>query len=165
VSSTFRCATSSSNSTQRRIFPTEGKYLAHADDPYNRKSSPAIPRVPAGDLLIDQATYDRWFSPSVPAAQRLANISRRVTELGLSSLSNLLLVHRCADIRAGLTSHGAGAPNAAPILDGRSSAVFLEQRRDLGQELHRRERLREILHARRGRELRRGRVSREAGHE
>jgi len=81
-------------------FTTEGLYLSHGDDPYNRLSK-ATPPFPARELLIDQATRDSWFGNGVPAAQQSANVGRRTRELGVQYLSNELLRNQCKDVAAG----------------------------------------------------------------
>jgi hypothetical protein len=90
-------------------FATEGKYLSHGDDPYNRYWSPSTPRTPASELLIDKTTYDRWFSTALPPDQRLASIGRRTKELGIQHLSDWVLRRRCTDIEAGVTNHAQSA--------------------------------------------------------
>ena len=64
----------------------------------------AEPEIPISLLPIDQAKYDEWFGPSVPADEALNNVGRRSTELGLEYLSTPLLQNRCQDIASG-TSH------------------------------------------------------------
>lgn len=86
-------------------FMTEGLYLDHADDPYNRLSK-ATPPFPARELLIDQATRDAFFGNGVSSTQQNANIGRRTRELGLKYLANELLRNRCKDI-ADNKSHAA----------------------------------------------------------
>ena len=66
-------------------FPSEKLYLDHGDDPYNQvvKNHPASPVL---NLLIDEATYQAWFTPDLtvningtnPAA--LANVGRKAAE-------------------------------------------------------------------------------------
>jgi hypothetical protein len=90
-------------------FPTESKYLSHGDDPYNSYWSPASPSVPISELLIDQATFNAWFAPTLSSSQRLANVGRQTRELAIKYLSDALLRRRCADIKAGITSHAASA--------------------------------------------------------
>jgi hypothetical protein len=66
-------------------FTTEKAYLDHGDDPYNNivKSFPASPIL---SLLIDQATYQSWFTPDLtinitdPYSPALANVGRRAAE-------------------------------------------------------------------------------------
>jgi len=81
-------------------FSTEGLYLSHGDDPYNRLSK-ATPPFPARELLIDQAKRDGWFGNNVPAAQQTANVGRRTQELGVQYLSNELLRNHCKDVTDG----------------------------------------------------------------
>ena len=83
------------------FFCTEGMYLSHGDDPYNRLASGTPPPYPAEELLIDQATYDSWFDISIPIEIRGKNIGRQVYELALEYLPNYLLYLHCQDIAAG----------------------------------------------------------------
>ena len=64
----------------QQYFPTEGKYLCHGDDPYNRDFK-ARPDIPAEALLIDQTTYDSWFGSSVTKDVKFNNLGRRLREL------------------------------------------------------------------------------------
>ncbi len=80
------------------VFPSEGKYLSHGDDPYSSLTK-ATPEYPAVDLLIDQAQYDAWFPDGV--ADPNVNVGRQVYELALIHLPDYLLHLHCADIAAG----------------------------------------------------------------
>ncbi len=84
-------------------FMSEGKYLSHADDPYNRFSSNREfdhPHpFPIEELFIDQATYDAWFGPG--ATLESTNVGRRTRELAIEYLPRLLLKQRCKDILDG----------------------------------------------------------------
>lgn len=80
------------------FFPSEGKLMSHGDDPYNAHSK-TTPRYPAGDLLIDQATYDSWFSTGMSDPN--LNVGRQVYELALVHLSDYLLHLHCSDLSAG----------------------------------------------------------------
>jgi hypothetical protein len=80
-------------------FLSEGLYLSHGDDPYNRLSK-ATPPFPAGELLIDQATRDAWFGGGVSNNQQTQNIGRRTRELAIRYLSDELLRNHCADLAA-----------------------------------------------------------------
>jgi hypothetical protein len=80
-------------------FLTEGQYMSHGDDPYNRLSK-ATPPFPARELLIDQTTYDAWFGNGVAAADQTNNVGRRTRELAIKYLPDELLRNRCADIAA-----------------------------------------------------------------
>jgi hypothetical protein len=86
-------------------FLTEGLYLDHADDPYNRLTT-ATPPFSAHELLIDQATHDAWFGNGVSNMQQLANVGRRTREVAVKYLSDELLRNRCADMTSG-SSHAA----------------------------------------------------------
>jgi len=107
-------------------FPTEGRYLTHGDDPYDRAWPSLHPVTPASALLIDQAHFHQWFEatsglskldlglhdkPNIAQsldAKQLANIGRQPRELALQNLSNYLLNEYCSDLSHGL-SHSAGA--------------------------------------------------------
>ena len=78
-------------------FPSEGMYLSHGDDPYNRLTK-STPPYPAVDLLIDQAQYDTWFP--LASSDPNKNIGRQVKELALIHLPDYLLHLHCADIAA-----------------------------------------------------------------
>ena len=66
-------------------FPSEKLYLDHGDDPYNQvvKNHPASPVL---NLLIDEATYQSWFTPDLTVningtnAAALANVGRKAAE-------------------------------------------------------------------------------------
>lgn len=66
-------------------FPSEKLYLDHGDDPYNQvvKNHPASPVL---NLLIDEATYQAWFTPDLTVningtnATALANVGRKAAE-------------------------------------------------------------------------------------
>jgi hypothetical protein len=75
-------------------FLSEGKYLSHGDDPYNRYGR----EVPADQLLINQAQYDAWFGDPDNAPN---NIGRQVYELALIYLPVSLLKVHCEDLEAG----------------------------------------------------------------
>jgi hypothetical protein len=81
-------------------FPSEVKWMSHGDDPYNSFSK-TTPRYPGEELLIDQTTYDSWFSASMPDPN--LNVGRQVFELALVYLSDSMLHSHCADIAAGRT--------------------------------------------------------------
>lgn len=60
-------------------FPSEGRYLDHGDNPYNRNF---IDSGASGlDLLIDNATYREWFDSSVASETVCDNVGRRPREL------------------------------------------------------------------------------------
>ncbi len=66
-------------------FPSEKLYLDHGDDPYNQvvKNHPASPAL---NLLIDEATYQAWFTADLTVningtnATALANVGRKAAE-------------------------------------------------------------------------------------
>ncbi|MCE1203333.1 MAG: Ig domain-containing protein [Holophagaceae bacterium] len=66
-------------------FPSEKLYLDHGDDPYNQvvKNHPTSPVL---NLLIDEATYQAWFTPDLTVningtnAAALANVGRKAAE-------------------------------------------------------------------------------------
>ena len=80
-------------------FLTEGKYLSHGDDPYDRTWK-ATPPIPVRELLIDQATYDAWFVNGVSAADELKNVARQPLELAIKYISDDLLRLHCQDVAA-----------------------------------------------------------------
>jgi hypothetical protein len=77
-------------------FVTEGLYMSHGDDPYNRLTK-ATPPYPPRELLIDQAKFDQWFGSSVTAQEQLKNVGRQVQELAFQHLPDELLRNRCKD--------------------------------------------------------------------
>lgn len=83
-------------------FMADGRYLSHGDDPYNALGR-ATPPVPAGEIPIDQATFDAWFGAGVSAADKLNNVGRRMRELAIIYLPNYLLHKYCSDIANGKT--------------------------------------------------------------
>jgi hypothetical protein len=64
-------------------FLSERLYLDHGDDPYNNNVKAAA--APSLDLLIDEATYQSWFTPdltkNITDGTGLANVGRRAAEL------------------------------------------------------------------------------------
>lgn len=94
------------------FFMTEGSYLSHGDDPYNRlvtKEAPATePPYPASFLLIGQTVHDEWFGAGVSDKQRKNNVGRRTVDLAIPYLPMDLLNTYCRDQAAGL-SHSQGA--------------------------------------------------------
>jgi hypothetical protein len=84
-------------------FSTEGRYLSHGDDPYNSLSR-QLTQVAADELLIDQPTWDQWFTN---AATPCANVGRRPPQLLLQYLSDTLTDKYCADTANGL-DHASG---------------------------------------------------------
>jgi len=73
-------------------FPTEGLYLDHGDNPYNRYSRTAD--YPATELLIDADRFADWF----PEGSGDENVGRRVFELNAIWLPTALLEDRCWDM-------------------------------------------------------------------
>ena len=82
-------------------FASENLYLSHGDDLYG-KTDYAIPPIPSGDILIDQATFDAWFGAAVSEQESCDNIGRTKVELALQYLPNGLLHMHCNDLQAGL---------------------------------------------------------------
>ena len=76
-------------------FMSEGKYLSHGDDPYSGGMI-STPLIPIEELLIDEATYDAWFGPSVPP--EVSNVGRKPAELAIKYLPRILLRGRCYDL-------------------------------------------------------------------
>lgn len=79
-------------------FPNESKWMSHGDDPYSRLSK-CTPPYPGEEFLIDQATYDSWFSAGMSDPN--LNLGRQVFELALIHLPDMLLHSHCNDIAAG----------------------------------------------------------------
>ena len=82
-------------------FVHEGLFLSHGDDPYSWLTKGNPPPYPAGQLLIDQATFDSWFGPTVSAATVCADVGRRTLDLALQYLPNYVLRAHCDDMAAG----------------------------------------------------------------
>jgi len=82
-------------------FLRDAIYLSHGDDPYDWLSKGNPPPFPTGSLLVDQATFDGWFGPNVPAPGVCANVGRQTRELALQHLPDYLLRARCDDLVAG----------------------------------------------------------------
>jgi hypothetical protein len=67
-------------------FVTEKMYMDHGDDPYNRNVKDS--QVPILSLLIDEATYQSWFTHDLtvnitdPTSPACANVGRRAAEAG-----------------------------------------------------------------------------------
>lgn len=83
-------------------FITENKYLSHGDDPYNLAAH-CTPPYGAGELLINQQTFESWFGSSVAPQDRLTNIGRRVVELSLKYLPDYLLRVFCNEQPLGIS--------------------------------------------------------------
>lgn len=81
-------------------FDRENMFMSHGDDPYN-KLSHSTPPFPAGELLINEGTFNAWFGPAVSNATICDNIGRRTRELAVEFLPNYLLTKHCDDINAG----------------------------------------------------------------
>jgi hypothetical protein len=67
------------------FFPSEKLYLDHGDDPYNAVVR-AAPNSPILSLLIDEATYQSWFTSDLTVnitgtnSTALANVGRKAAE-------------------------------------------------------------------------------------
>jgi len=83
-------------------FVRERLYLSHGDDPYGGLSE-ATPSIPISALPIEPAKFDAWFGPTVPVPNVTKNVGRRVLELAIQYLPNLLLHHHCYDLAHGLS--------------------------------------------------------------
>ena len=86
-------------------FPSEDVYLSHGDDPYNRFTwySPPFPEpFPSSDLLISGSRFREWFNSSHSNEENRWNVGRRVRELAVENLPQLLLHWRCLDLADGL---------------------------------------------------------------
>ena len=81
-------------------FPTEGMYLTHGDDPYSGHAqyTPPFPEpFPTSEIPITEATYREWFGETRSNEEKLNNVSRRIAELALEYLPQVLLSFRCHD--------------------------------------------------------------------
>ncbi|MGA8261530.1 MAG: hypothetical protein WB783_15055 [Arenicellales bacterium] len=87
-------------------FMSDSVYLSHGDDPYNGLTW-AVPAVPPAEILTDEATFNAWFGPGVPDAQKAANIGRRTLDIAIQYLSNYILRDYCSD-QAAMKSHANG---------------------------------------------------------
>ena len=88
-------------------FPSESLYLSHGDDPYDGmgRDWPPFPQpFPTREIPITEATYRQWFSAANSPEERLKNVGRRMTELGVENLSPVLLNFRCWDRAKGLSN-------------------------------------------------------------
>ena len=84
-------------------FVSEGRYLSHADDPYNQfMVSLGAPALTGQRLLIDEATWQGWFGEGSPPAARCANIGRQAKEVTLAELPPQLVDAYCDDERQGV---------------------------------------------------------------
>lgn len=93
-------------------FMTEDAYLSHGDDPYNMLMKAAHPFLfkpihavddPIDQLLIDAATYNAWFGPTVPEPDQETNVGRRPAELATQYFPDYLLHAYWLDKQANLT--------------------------------------------------------------
>ncbi len=80
-------------------FMSVNRFLSHGDDPYGKLSKSTEP-FPAEDLLIDHATFQRWFGPGVPDGEAEDNVGRRVVELAVEHPPDWLLWLHCKDKKA-----------------------------------------------------------------
>jgi alpha-tubulin suppressor-like RCC1 family protein len=81
-------------------FLHEDLYIPHGDDVYSSYVN-AQPPVPIARLLIDAATHDAWFGPSVDENTATINIGRLTTQLAVEYLSDGLLRLHCKDLESG----------------------------------------------------------------
>ena len=82
----------------QNLFALDGAVRAgigHGDDPYALVSAPEIP---AGDLLIDELTFNAWFVDESDPAIQLKNVGRRTADLYLAYLPQVLLTLHCQDL-------------------------------------------------------------------
>lgn len=81
------------------VFPSDGLYLGHGDDPYSffKHGNSVVP--PLGAVLIDEPTYQAWFSgtpePGCP------EVSRRQAQLAAQLLPDQLVSSHCVDLQNG----------------------------------------------------------------
>jgi hypothetical protein len=92
-------------------FLRDAIFLSHGDDPYNGLSKGNPPPFPIGNLLLDQATFNSWFGPTVPVSTVCTNVGRQTRELALQYLPDYLLRARCDDLAAGT------APGQSRVFD------------------------------------------------
>jgi hypothetical protein len=83
-------------------FVRERLYLSHGDDLYGGLSE-ATPPIPIQELPIARAKFDAWFGATVPAPDMSKNVGRRVLELAIQYLPNVLLHHHCYDLAHSLS--------------------------------------------------------------
>jgi hypothetical protein len=78
-------------------FTMQDLYLSHGDDPYNSFNA-RKPAIHPKKLLIDEQTYNNWFSSQDNTRDQIAkHIGRRTFELGVENLSYYLLDQYCHD--------------------------------------------------------------------
>ncbi|MFT5116096.1 MAG: hypothetical protein ACI8P9_005459 [Parasphingorhabdus sp.] len=83
------------------VFPTIGHTLGHGDDVYAmRLNIPSMDPdyIPPQDVLISYQTFNDWFFPHGPEAEK--NISRRPFDIALEVLPNKILNRYCADLQS-----------------------------------------------------------------
>ena len=72
----------------------------------------AVPRaVPTSEIPISEETYQEWFGPSNSSEERLLNVGRRMRELAVEHLPQVLLSYRCRDRANGLTNESSSVYN------------------------------------------------------
>lgn len=88
------------------VFPTDGLYLGHGDDPYTffKHGLSVVP--PLGAILIDEPTYQAWFSG--PPAPGCPEVSRRPAQVAAQFLPDELVSAHCLDLKNG-KSHAESA--------------------------------------------------------
>jgi NOL1/NOP2/fmu family ribosome biogenesis protein len=77
-------------------FTVDNLFLSHGDDPYNNFYN-RKPAIHPKELMLDEQTWENWFGASNTDEEKLNNIGRRTTELGVEYLSHYLLQLYCAD--------------------------------------------------------------------
>jgi hypothetical protein len=84
-------------------FVSEGRFLSHGDDPYSQLlGRRGEGSVPAGRLLLDQATWTAWYGEGVDPSARCSNIGRQPREIALETLPPYLVEAYCEDERSGV---------------------------------------------------------------
>lgn len=86
-------------------FVTEGRFLSHGDDPYNQRTK-AADDVAIEHLLIDNETFENWFSSDLPKEVHKSNVGKGVDKMIIEHLPRVILLLHCEDIANG-KSHPA----------------------------------------------------------
>jgi len=103
-------------------FVSEGRYLSHGDDPYNRIILSLADTIPASRLFVDQATWTGWYGEAIDLPARCSNVGRQVREIALETAPAYLVDLYCDDERRGL-DHGSGRV-ARAFLSGAPGTAF-----------------------------------------
>jgi hypothetical protein len=86
-------------------FLSEGLFLDHGDVPYNRAVDQSV--IPGHWLLIDAATFNKWFPSPAVVGVNCESLDRRAYQLAPFYPGNGVMQAYCEDVKAG-RDHASG---------------------------------------------------------